>query len=261
MRIAVAQIDCRVGDAESNLAKIAQDCASAHELGAELIVFPETADVGYDLKTISEVSTTHWDQTVARLQESARKNEISLICGVVELERGALYNTALFIDRHGVIQGKYRKAHLFAAGQFNEAECFSPGDALTVIGEGDFAFGLTICYDIRFPELYRALAGKKKANVLVISAAWPFPRLHHLRALAVARAIENQCYVLLANRTGFDADVRFCGASAIIDPYGVVVASAWEDREELIFGNLSLETIDLVRQRMPVGMHRRDDLY
>jgi predicted amidohydrolase len=98
-------------------------------------------------------------------------------------------------------------------------------------------------------------------NTFAICSAWPFPRVEHLRVLATARAIENQSYALLANRVGTDAGVTFCGTSAIIDPYGVVIAAASTDREELLLGEISADAVQEVRDRMPVLDHCRDELY
>jgi predicted amidohydrolase len=96
---------------------------------------------------------------------------------------------------------------------------------------------------------------------LINSSAWPFPRVEHLRILAIARAIENQSYLIVANRVGSDDGVTFCGSSVIVDPYGVIVAAASADREELIVGDIRAEVIDSVRSRMAVFEHRRSDLY
>ncbi len=126
---------------------------------------------------------------------------------------------------------------------------------------GRFRFGFSICYDLRFPEFYRKLATEDEANVFILSSAWPFPRVEHFRILATARAIENQSYVIASNRVGKDDGVPFCGSSAIIDPYGVVVASASADREELLVAEISLENLQSVRDRMPVFTDRRSDLY
>ena len=97
--------------------------------------------------------------------------------------------------------------------------------------------------------------------MFINSSAWPFPRLEHLRILALTRAIENQSYLIVANRVGTDDGVTFCGTSVIIDPYGVIVAAASADREELIQAEISQDVIDAVRQRMAVFEHRRTDLY
>jgi omega-amidase len=137
----------------------------------------------------------------------------------------------------------------------------SPGDGFTSFAFADLRFGFSICYDLRFPEVYRKLAVENDVNAFLISSAWPFPRVEHFRTLAMARAIENQSYVIVANRTGADDGVSFCGSSAIIDPYGVLIASASQDREELVHAELSVDLVDSVRSRMDVFADRRKDLY
>ena len=126
---------------------------------------------------------------------------------------------------------------------------------------GGLLFGFSICYDLRFPEMYRKLAVEQKVGAFLISSAWPFPRDEHFRILAVARAIENQSYVIASNRVGKDDDLWFCGGSAIIDPRGVVIAAASADREELIQADLSEEIVRSVRQRVKSLAHRRPDLW
>ena len=135
------------------------------------------------------------------------------------------------------------------------------GRSINDFPHGEFRFGLGICYDLRFPEFFRALAVERKVDTFIISSAWPFPRVEHLRTLVTARAIENQSYMILSNRVGTDDGVRFCGSSAIIDPYGVIVAAGSADREELLSAELSPEVIACVRKQMPVFEHRRSDLY
>ncbi|MGH7935425.1 MAG: nitrilase-related carbon-nitrogen hydrolase, partial [Chthoniobacterales bacterium] len=153
------------------------------------------------------------------------------------------------------------KTHLFCAGSADEKECFTAGDELQSYDYGKFRLGLTICYDLRFPEIYRKLATEQSANAFIISSAWPFTRLEHLRILCQARAIENQSYLVLANRVGTDERLTFCGASAIVDPTGAVLACASSGREELIMAELSQEALETVRERMAVFAHRRSDLY
>src|SRR5204863_10109263 len=111
------------------------------------------------------------------------------------------------------------------------------------------------------PEVSRALALDHDANVLHVSSAWPLPRVEHLRALSLARAIENQSNLVLANRTGVDAGVTCCGMSAIIDPSGVTLAASCGDEEEVLVADISAETIAAVRNKIPVFSHRRTDLY
>jgi omega-amidase len=107
----------------------------------------------------------------------------------------------------------------------------------------------------------RALAVKHGVNVFVTSSAWPFVRIEHLRVFTLARSIENQSYLILANRVGTDDGVLFCGSSAIVDPYGAIIAAASTDREEILQAEISSEVIDSVRNRMAVFAHRSKDLY
>jgi predicted amidohydrolase len=109
--------------------------------------------------------------------------------------------------------------------------------------------------------MYRKLATEQKVGAFIVSSAWPFPRVEHFRTLAMARAIENQSYVIASNRVGKDDDLWFCGSSAIIDPRGVVIAAASADREELIQADVSQELVLSVRNRVASLAHRRQDLY
>jgi predicted amidohydrolase len=166
---------------------------------------------------------------------------------------------AVFNSR-GELTGKYRKSHLYTCAPVHEERCFGAGNSLAVVEIGGFKCGLMICYDLRFPEMSRALA-LKGAEVLLISSAWLTPRVAHWDMLLRARAIENQVYVAGCNRTGTDGGTGFCGSSAIVDPYGITVAAAATDREELLVGEITRETIQWVRGRMPVFNDRRADLY
>ena len=112
-----------------------------------------------------------------------------------------------------------------------------------------------------FRRCIRKLVVEQNVGALIVSSAWPFPRIEHFRTLALARAIENQSYVIASNRVGKDDDLWFCGSSAIIDPRGVVIASASADREELIQADLSEELVLSVRSRVESLAHRRQDLY
>ncbi len=261
MKIAVAQIACVLGDLDANLNKVREFVSRAKDAGSELIVFPEMTDTGYSLPVIQKCATEWTRGAVPSLKEMAKKFSIAIVCGVSERAEETIYNSQVMIDANGEIVAKYRKCHLFALAPIDEQKCFSRGNELTSFAFAGFHFGLSICYDLRFPELYRTLAAKKNVDVFLISSAWPFPRVEHLRTLAVARAIENQSYVILSNRVGKDDRVPFCGSSAIIDPYGVTIAAGSTDREELINAELSVEVIADVRQRMPVFEHRRSDLY
>ena len=261
MKIAAAQISCALGDVEANLRKIRDFSARAKEGGAELVVFPEVADTGYAMPVIEACATPWTEGAVPELQKIAKDLSIAIICGVSEREGASIYNSQVFIDANGNVVGSYRKTHLFTGTPIGEDECFLPGNELKSFPFGGFRLGLSVCYDLRFPEVYRTLAIEEGANVFILSSAWPFPRIEHFRTLVTARAIENQSYMISSNRVGTDEGVTCCGSSAIIDPYGVTLASASTDREELVLAEISEEAITSVRNKMAVFAQRRPDVY
>jgi len=262
MKIAAAQIACAPGEVGANLRKIRDFAARAKKSGAELIVFPEMSDTGYSMPIIQKHASTWTEGAVPRLEQIAEELSIGIISGVSEREGDKIYNAQVFINSGGELVASYRKTHLVTAAPLDERPVFTPGEKFVSYPAGDgLNFGLTICYDLRFPEVTRKLAVEHKVNVLIISSAWPFPRIEHLRVLALARAMENQVYVVLANRVGTDDGVTLCGSSAVIDPYGAVLAGASADREELLLAEISEEVLKSVRDRMRLFDHRRSDLY
>ena len=261
MKIAAAQISCVLGDVDANLHKIRDFSTRAREGGADLVVFPEAAETGYAMPIIQGCANPWTEGAVPELRKMAKALSIAIICGVSERDGASIYNSQIFIDADGQVIGSYRKTHLFTAALVGEDTCFTPGNELKSFPFAGLRLGLTICYDLRFPELYRALAIEKEANVFILSAAWPFPRLEHFRTLAAARAIENQSYVIASNRVGTDDGITCCGSSVIIDPYGVILASASADREELVEAEISDAAINSVRNKMAVFAQRRPELY
>jgi predicted amidohydrolase len=261
MKIAVAQISCSLGDPEANLLKVRDFSRRAKEAGAELVVFPEMTDTGYSMPVI-RARADHWNgRFVSALRETARELSIAIVSGVSERDGSAIYNSQVLVDSHGNIAAKYRKTHLYAVAPVEEQTCFAAGDCFANFELGGVHFGFSICYDLRFPEMYRKLATEQNVSAFIVSSAWPFPRVEHFRTLAMARAIENQSYVVASNRVGKDDDLWFCGSSAVIDPRGVVIAAASADREELIHADLSQELVLSVRRRVDSLAHRRPDLY
>jgi len=261
VKIAVAQIACVLGDVPANLAKMEDFSRRAKNAGAELIIFPEASDTGYSMPVIRQHAMPWTEGAVPALQAMAKELGLTIVSGVSERTGDRIYNSQVFIDPRGEILAAYRKTHLFVCAPNDESTCYTPGEKFVSVAASGFTFGLGICYDIRFPEVCRTLALEHDANVFLISSAWPTPRAQHLRALAVARAIENQSYLVLANRAGVDASVTCCGLSAIIAPSGEMIADASADQEELIMGDISGDEIAAVRSKVPVFRDRRTDLY
>jgi len=260
MKIALAQMTCVLGDVPANCAQMVALTEQAARRGCDVIVFPEMSDTGYDVSVIEKAASAWDEKPLATLQAAAVKHGLHVVAGLSERDGKRLYNSTAVINPRGELTGKYRKAHLYTCAPVNEDRCFGAGDALAVVDIGGFRCGLMICYDLRFPELARALA-LKGADVLILTSAWLFPRVAHWNTLLAARAIENQVYVAGCNRVGTDAGTTFCGSSAIIDPYGIVVAAGATDRNELVIGEVSRDTLVWVRGKMPVLRDRRADLY
>lgn len=260
MRFAVAQIKCIPANVEANVAHISEFTTEAKRLEADIVVFPEMSDTGYDLKVVRKCASAWTEAPMRSILQTAAVSGLHLVCGLSEREEENVYNALAVADSHGELIGRYRKTHLFAKDDFKEEHWIKPGAALSTVKIGNARIGLMICFDLRFPEVARTLV-LSGAEALVIAAAWPLDRIDHLCALAQARAIENECYVMVCNRVGRDGGVSFGGSSCIIDPYGKLVAKATKSREEIIIAEVNLELVRTSRKSMPVLNNRRPDLY
>lgn len=261
MKIAAAQISCVPGDRETNLQKVRENSERAKNSGAELIVFPEMVDTGYSMPVIREHAERWNEGAVPELQKMAKELSIAIVCGISDREGDAIYNAQVLVGPDGRILAKYRKTHLVTATPLDERACFTAGNEFVSCKFDQFNFGLSICYDLRFPEVCRLLAVKHQVNVFLISSAWPAIRVAHLQYLARARAVENQSYLIVANRVGRDDNVTLGGSSLIVDPAGEILASGSLKNEQLLTGEISREVIDPIRDHMKVFDHRRAELY
>jgi omega-amidase len=261
MKIAAAQISCMLGDFSANLRKVRDFAVLAKKSGAELIVFPEMADTGYSMPVIQKHAKKWSDGAVPELQKIAKEISIAVVAGISDRDGASIFNSQVLVNGRGEVVAKYRKTHLVTAAPLDERVCLSPGNEFVSCKVGKFTVGLSICYDLRFPEMARTLVIERGANVIVNSSAWPVVRAQHLRILALARGVENQSYLIIANRVGTDDSVTFCGSSLIVDPSGAILAAASPDREELIGAEISEQVIADVRNRVTVFAHRRPELY
>jgi omega-amidase len=258
MKVAAIQLDAVVADPEANLAAAKALISRAAHMGCDLVVLPEMIDTGYVMDDIARTADV-WDGAfVPGLREVARGHGINIVVGVSERVGDDIFNAIAAIDREGTIVGHYRKVHLFSPA--GEDQTCTAGDALVVCEFDDIRWGLAVCYDIRFPEMTRRLAFAGIKGLLVPSA-FPFPRLDHWRVLLRARAMENQCFVVAANRVGTDGKLTFCGSSQVIDPYGTVVAAAGEIGEALATAEVELRDVDAVRSAIPAFSSTRPDVY
>ena len=260
MKVAVAQIACIPGDTSANLSQMTQAVEHASERGAEMIVLPEMADTGYVMADILRTASPWEAGAGPRLCELAARLNISIICGLSRRCDSGVFNTAVMIDRHGSVIDEYRKTHLFSASPVEEHRHLQQGNRLTMAELNGWKIGVLVCYDIRFPEAARtlALAG---AEAIIVPSAFPYPRLRHWEILTASRAIENQIWVITANRCGTDGGLTFCGSSAIIDPFGVRRASASDAGPDFLLGEIDRQTLERTRSGIAVFRDRREELY
>jgi predicted amidohydrolase len=263
MRIAVCQVNSR-HDRMGNLAVAHDLLGRAASAGADVAVLPEYVD--YLGPSAGEPKPEPVDGEFAEsFAAAAGRSGMWVVAGSFHEtgpDVGHTYNTSLVFDRGGVLAATYRKIHLFdieipGRVSYQESRTVAPGtDVVTVDIEG-VMFGLSICYDLRFPELYRrlAIAG---ARVLVVPAAFTaHTGRDHWEVLLRARAIENQCYVVAAGQTGDHEPGRSCyGRSMVIDPWGTVIAQV-PDGVGLVVADIDLDRVRKIREEVPSLANRR----
>ncbi len=250
MKVCLAQTTCIPGDIETNCAQISALAEKAKAQGSYVIVFPEMLDTGYEIAAIRETASPWPGLPFDTASRVAKDYQLYLIIGLSELEKDKIYNTLAVFNPEGNLIAKYRKIHLMPLDPVNEEQHLKAGKSLEIVPIADMKWGLMICYDLRFPEMSRELISKG-AEVLVACSAWPFPRESHWETLTQARAIENQCYVIGANRVGTDGPLTFCGSSRVIYPDGIGVESASPDQEELLFAEIARESVTSLRTQFP----------
>jgi predicted amidohydrolase len=256
--ISLGQMDVRLGKPDENLAKVEEWTAEAARLGSHLVVLPELWPTGYDLENVAAHATDMTEGMFARMAGLARQHRLGMYGSCLSvLGEGRYGNTAVLYGPDGQLLGSYTKVHLFRPMQEHRYLVAGPKLALA---EAPWArLGLSICYDLRFPEMFRAyaLAG---AEAMLVCAEWPNPRLAHWQTLLAARAIENQAFVVACNRVGESREVSFFGHSCIVSPWGEVLADAG-NTESLLIAEIDLAEVAAARQRIPVFQDRRPDLY
>jgi predicted amidohydrolase len=224
--------------------------------GADLIVLPELWTVGYfafdDYESAAEPLE---GPTLAALAQAARNTGAHLVVGsFVERSARGLHNTTAVLAPDGELLGSYRKVHVFGYDS-RETELVAGGEETTVVATPFGKLGLAICYDLRFPELFRALVDDG-AELFVLPAAWPERRLDHWQLFLRARAVENLAYVVACNGAGSAGGVTLAGHSAVVDPWGEVVAEAGAEAETLR-AELDLARVHACRADFPALTDRR----
>jgi omega-amidase len=260
LQVCMIQIHIQMGQPDENYRKVSEQLRQAIRgaVKPDVILLPEMWNTGYALEHIEQLADQQGERTKKLISDFCREHKVYVIAGsVADRIGGQVRNTTYVFDRTGTVVADYSKIHLFRL--MNEEKHLTAGNHIGQFDLEGISAGMMICYDIRFPELTRKLA-LGGAKVAFISAEWPHPRLHHWRTLLMARAIENQMYIVACNRVGISGDTEFFGHSMIIDPWGEIVAEA-DEHEALVCAELDLAVVDQVRQRIPVFEDRRPQLY
>jgi predicted amidohydrolase len=257
LTVSLAQIEIAVGNPEANLRKADEWLGEAARRGSDVVVFPEMWTTGFDWNRLETLSGQA-NEIVAEVATLARKHRVWLSGSLLTLdEAGQATNTSILFAPDGQQAGLYRKIHLF--GLMAENQYLAPGRSLTTVETPWGQAGLAVCYDLRFPELFRTYA-LDNVMMVYLPAEWPHPRLAHWQTLLRARAIENQMYLVGVNCVGRDQMSQFCGHSALIDPWGDIIVEAGET-EILLTATVETDLVTEVRQKIPIFNDRRPETY
>ncbi len=268
MRLALAQLDIEPTAVAANRKRALSAIRDAAAAGADLVVLPELFTTGYfAFGQYANQAEPLSGETLSQISETASAEDIAVLAGsiVEDLEASAqagfdtpaedgYANTSVFLDREGTQRAVYRKHHLFGYGSA-EQELLTPGETRETVDFEGFTIGVTTCYDLRFPELYRNLVDDGVTLTLVPSA-WPYPRVEHWKLLPRARAVENLMYVAAANGVGTFDDATLLGRSTVYDPWGTTLASA-SDEPTLVTADIDPETVQQRRAEFPALADRR----
>ena len=256
VHICSAQIAGVWEDPDATLKKAGIFVRHAAASGAAMVCFPEQFATGWDPCSGAHAEDTS-GSTVSILRELAKENNISVLGSFRERTENLPKNTAIVIGSDGNILSEYAKIHLFSYG--SEHKGFTPGSELGIFTLGPLTCGIAICYDLRFPELFRLYA-KKGVQAVFVPAAWPAGRMKHWELFITVRACENQIYVTGINTTGRTPVDQYVGGSMTADPHGAVISRA-NEAEQLLFCELDPEAVKAARTSFPVAKDCRDDLY
>lgn len=248
MRIALVSLNQHWEDKASNKKLCELYCNYAAENEVDIIIFPEMTLTGFSMNPKLNAEILNNSDSISFFKELSFKNKQSIVFGLCLKEKKGFSNSAVFISKEGKLKGIYRKIHPFSFASENLH--FTPGNKTTYIENDGIHIGLTICYDLRFPELFRLYS--KKSSILINIANWPEKRIAHWEALLKARAIENQFFMIGVNRTGFDNNnISYTMSSQIISPEGVVL-SPFKIIDDISIYDINVNTVKIIRKNFPV---------
>ncbi|MBI3123425.1 MAG: carbon-nitrogen family hydrolase [Ignavibacteriales bacterium] len=245
MKIGLVQLAIDWENPAANMAKV-NELVSKLDQKLDLLIFPELSLTGFTM------SSMHFAEEIDGVctqffMDLAKRIKTNIFCGVIERDGKDFYNSLIHFDESGLLMARYRKIHPFSFA--GEDENYTASNELVVTEIDHKKIGLTICYDLRFPELYRLYA-KKGIDVLINIANWPTPRIEHWRTLLKARAIENQCFMIGVNRTGTDPKHTYNGFSGAYNPLGKELLSV-ENDEGILTVKINIDEVNETRKSLP----------
>ncbi len=259
LKISILQMETIFGRPSDNLEKLKQRFPRVIEKEQpDVILLPELWTTGFYPEPLSEFAEAADGPVIKNLSALARQYKVHIIGGSVIIgSRQHFFNRCHIFNRQGEQTAVYDKTHLFSPG--HEQKVFTPGETLPPVFLLDgIPCSICICYDLRFPELLRTVA--QQISILFLPAAWPLRRLVHWQTLLRARAIENQIFVAAANTAGRQPTMHCAGHSAVIDPWGEILAEAGE-KESILSAKLDTGLPAECRSRIPVWEDCRPELY
>ena len=245
MKIALVQYNSVWNNKEKSIESI-NALIKNLEKKTECLIFPEMTLTGFTMDSKTQAEEID-GIGIKYFMDLAQRKRIEIFAGIIEKDGNKFYNSLYHFNSWGLIQAVYRKIHPFSLGDENLH--FSAGNEIVVSTINKTKIGLSICYDLRFPELYR-LSAKEKVDVMINIANWPIKRIHHWKALLRARAIENQFFMIGVNRVGDDPFHQYNGCSAIFNTMGDKLILV-ENEEKIIYAELNLAEVKTTRKKLP----------
>ncbi len=266
MKIGLVQMNVE-DNKNMNLKKARNMIVEAHKQGAEIIMLPEMFNTPYQNDKFGEYAEDEAGKTLAFLRKVAEELKILLIGGSIpEREGDKIYNTSYIINEDGDVIGKHRKVHLFDIDvkggiTFFESDSLTAGDEATIIDTSFGKIGVAICYDIRFPELFRKMV-LDGARYLFIPAAFNIVTgPAHWEILTRARALDNQVYLAIASPARSDElSYKAYGHSLIVNPWGEIVDQL-DEKESILVVEIDPDMVDNIRGELPILKHRKPLVY
>ncbi len=251
MKIAIVQLDIIWKNLSENLKKIKKFAYKVSSSGSNTLVLPEASTTGFCME---EIKIHEEDGDIEKFFINlASELKINIITGYFLRKNNKRQNVVKVFSRNGEILSSYSKIHLFSL--LGENKHFIAGESPVLFNLEGFCCSVFICYDLRFPELFRKVI--PQAEVIFVLANWPSSRAEHWNCLLQARAIENQCYIIGVNRVGRDGKgLHYAGGSAVYGPFGELLVKA-NDKEDIIYCEINREYLLDIRRRFPFLKDRR----